>query len=196
MQLNLCSLNATRCGGVSVIANALSQLVQEYVDCCRPIAAAELEFFATQSLAKAIEFAALGLDSFGRRSSHQWRRSRITLTDAHDVLRSNSQLLQRCRTFSELYDLIDRLVAHIPDLGPLYSYDTAVHIGARLGLAPDAVYLHCGAREGARALGLPYRQPRLRGSLVPVALRRLAMHEVEDFLCIFKSRLHPLMASS
>lgn len=168
--------------------------MQEYVDFCRPVATDELEFFARQTLGKAIEFAALCLDSSGNRSSHQRRRSQITLAEAHEALRRNSQALQSCRTFSELHDLIDRLVAHIPDLGPLYSYDAAVHIGAKLGLAPHGVYLHCGTREGARALGLPFRQPTLNRSSLPAALRKLAMHEVEDFLCIFKSRLHPSMA--
>jgi hypothetical protein len=190
MQLNSCDVNATRCGGCLISGKTLAQLVQEYIDVCRPVAAAELRFFATQSLARAIEFAALCLNSSGRRSSHQWRRSLLTLAEAHDVLRGNSHELPRCRTFSELHDLIDRLVAHIPDLGPLYSYDAAVHIGARLGLAPHEVYLHCGTREGARALGLPFRQPTLHRTSLPAALHKLAMHEVEDFLCIFKTRLH------
>ena len=194
MQSNSCDLNAMRCGSFSVSGKTLSQLAQEYIDFCRPVAAAELEFFATQSLAKAIEFAALCLDSSGRRSSHQWRRAEITLAEAYDVLRGNSQLIRRCRTFSELHDLIDRLVEQIPDLGPLYSYDASLHIGARLGLAPDVVYLHCGTREGARALGLPFQQPTLHRSSLPAALAKLAMHEIEDFLCIFKGRLHARLA--
>jgi hypothetical protein len=168
----------------------LRELVQEYIDYCRPVACRELDFFARQPFARAIEDAALCLDSSGGRSSHQWRRSQATLQEARDVLLRQSRQLMCCGSFSELHALIDRLVAHVPDLGPLYSYDAALHIGANLGLAPHAVYLHCGTREGARALGLPFRRPTLQKSSLPAALRKLAMHEVEDFLCIFKSRLN------
>jgi hypothetical protein len=76
----------------------------------------------------------------------------------------------------------------------LYSYDTAVHIGAKLGLMPDEVYLHSGTRKGARALGLPYRQPTLQISSLPIALHQLAGYEIEDFLCIFKNEFDEAMA--
>ncbi len=192
MKSNSCT-SATICGGFSTGGKTLSQLVQEYIDFCRPAAVAELRFFASQSLADAIEFAAHCLDSSGKRSSHQWRRSKQTLVQAHEVLRFNSGRLQGCRTFSGLHDLIDQLTAHIRDIGPLYSYDAALHIGAKLGLTPDSVYLHCGTREGARALGLPYRQPTLDVGLLPTTLRRLAAPEIEDFLCIFKGELQTAM---
>jgi hypothetical protein len=177
-------------GQPSLGGKPLRGLVQEYIDYCRPVARRELDFFARQPFARAIEHAALCLDSSGGRSSHQWRRSQATLQEARDVLLRQSRQLMGCGSFSELHALIGRLVAHIPYLGSLYSYDAAVHIGANLGLAPDAVYLHCGTREGARALGLAFRQPTLQKSSLPAALRKLAIHEVEDFLCIFRSRLN------
>src|SRR6266849_569691 len=181
-------------GQPSLGGTPLCELVQEYIDYCRPVARRGLDFFARQPFARAIEYAALCLDSSGGRSSHQWRRSQSTLQEARDVLLRQSRQLMCCGSFSELHALIDRLVAHIPDLGPLYSYDAAFNIGANLGLAADAVYLHCGSREGARALGLPFRQSTLQKSSLPAALRKLAMHEVEDFLCIFKSRLNASIA--
>lgn len=173
----------------------LGNLVQEYVLYCRPLARHELQFFTSQpTFTETIEVSALCQDSAGKRFSHQRRRSQATLIEARDILVSRSRQLQRCRSFQELHDAVNSLVVHVRDLGPLYSYDTAVHIGAKLGLMPDEVYLHSGTRKGARALGLPYRQPTLQISSLPIALHQLAGYEIEDFLCIFKNEFDEAMA--
>jgi hypothetical protein len=49
----------------------------------------------------------------------------------------------------------------------------ATYWGAFLDLSPEFVYLHCGTRDGARALGL---------------LRCLSADDLESFLCTFKDR--------
>ena len=71
-------------------------------------------------------------------------------------------------------------------------YDTVLRIGAKLDLFPDRVYLHCGTREGARALGLKWRDPWLKVDELPRELRRLKPHEIEDFLCIYKGEFAKL----
>jgi hypothetical protein len=48
------------------------------------------------------------------------------------------------------------MIRPIPGIGELAVYDTALRIGARLGLEPAKVYLHAGTRAGAKALGLAY----------------------------------------
>lgn len=174
---------------------SLAQLVRQYALHCRGRAREELRFFTDQpSLAAAIEAAALAVDCRGKRFSHQRRRSQATLTAARDALLRAIDDLRRCRSFRELHERVDRVVAHIRDLGELYSYDTALCIGAKLGLMPERVYLHAGTRVGARALSLPCRDHAIELSHLPAELRHLAPHEIEDFLCIFKGRLHETMA--
>jgi hypothetical protein len=68
-------------------------------------------------------------------------------------------------------------------------YDTALRIGASLGLEPQSVYLHAGTRFGARRLGLDWRAETIPVSALPPPLRKLKPREIEDLLCIFADRL-------
>ena len=90
--------------------------------------------------------------------------------------------------------MVDTTIGTIPGVGSLMVYDTALRIGARLGALPKRVYLHRGTRVGARALHLDYRQPTLEVSELPMALRELPPHEIEDLLCIYESELSRLGA--
>lgn len=67
-------------------------------------------------------------------------------------------------------------------------YHTALHIGAKLGLKPDKIYLHRGTRAGARKLGVNTRSATLSVDSLPTPLRVLDPREAEDFLCIYKAR--------
>lgn len=74
-------------------------------------------------------------------------------------------------------------------IGELTVYDTALRIGAKLGLLPKKVYLHAGTRAGARALGLNWKATSLAVRELPSELLTLTPHEIEDCLCIFKDKL-------
>jgi len=173
----------------------LRGLVEVYVKKCRGAAKGQLKFFAKQSsLAATIEVAALCIIN-GKRSSHHRRRSKATLIEARNVLMKELSKLKQSRSFQELHETVDRTVRHIPYLGELYSYDTALHIGAKLKQEPiDEVYLHSGTRVGARNLGLDYRHPTISLTSLRPELRVLSAREIEDFLCIFKDHLHEGMA--
>src|SRR5207237_10549851 len=99
-----------------------------------------------------------------------------------------------CLSFRHLHDTIEQLVAHIPGLAELYSYDAALQIGAKLDLKPDVVYLHRGTRDGARNLGLPFRKATLDVGCLRRELSLLVPYEIEDFLCIYKDYLIEGMA--
>jgi hypothetical protein len=68
-------------------------------------------------------------------------------------------------------------------------YDTALRIGAKLGLEPDVVYLHRGTRSGVKVLGMDAGRPFVRPDELPDELRVLRPHEIEDCLCIYKVEL-------
>ncbi len=173
---------------------SLAQLVRQYALHCRRRSHEELQYFVAQpSFEAAVEKASLMICD-GKRFSHQRRRSQATLSAARDVLMRHIAELRCCQSFQELHETVDRLVADIPDLGELYSYDAALFIGAKLSLMPRRVYMHAGTRAGARALGLPRRDHAIELSRFPAELRHLAPYEIEDFLCMFKSRLYETMA--
>lgn len=75
-------------------------------------------------------------------------------------LRWATHRIERARAFQDL-----------PGVGPLAVYDVSDRIGSYLGIRPEKVYLHCGVRQGARALGLPWRQPTVGRSLIPLQSR-------------------------
>lgn len=77
-------------------------------------------------------------------------------------------------------------------MGALTIYDTAVKIGAHLGLEPTSVYLHTGTRDGARALGLDVRGGTIPIDSLPPEFARLDADEIEDCLCMFKADLRKL----
>jgi hypothetical protein len=92
-------------------------------------------------------------------------------------------------SFEQLHELVHRTVEPISGLGELYVYDTALRIGAKLGLSPKVVYLHAGTRKGAKNLGFKPSRDTISIAALPRALRTLEPREIEDLLCIYKGSL-------
>jgi hypothetical protein len=159
----------------------LDAIVGLYLRDCQPRLAGQLRSFSDEpSLNKAVARACLAQSPDGKRYTHQRRIRLAALQDA--LVRLQSGNLSKSATF------VHRSVVHIRGIGELYVYDTALRIGAKLGVFPEYVYLHSGTRVGARNLGLPWEGPHLlRRDLLP-AFQGLRPHEVEDCLCIFKDR--------
>jgi hypothetical protein len=68
-------------------------------------------------------------------------------------------------------------------------YDTALRIGARLGLSPQQVYLHAGTRHGPEALGFDRGRSSISLDEVPPPMNGLTAEEAEDVLCIYAADL-------
>jgi len=166
----------------------LAVVVRDYLRRFRSRAAAELNSFESEpTLSSAITRAAAAERPDGRRYDHQRRLSQSTL---REVERSLSGVpLGSCQSFEELHTEIERRILPIRGVGELMVYDTALRIGAKLGLLPNRVFLHRGTRLGARALALDWRARLLEPSALPPALRSRPPHEVEDILCIYKAHL-------
>lgn len=144
-----------------------------------------------QSLKQVVTYAGLAVMPNGKRWHHQRRIARPTLEKTTRYLRHGR--LGRARSFDELHRWIQDRVGSIPGIGELYLYDTALRISAYLGLLPRRVYLHAGTRIGARALGLDHRKCSASTRQLPLALRHLKPHEIEDVFCIYKNWLAPRM---
>lgn len=126
----------------------------------------------------------------GKTHPHQWRISRETKAEAEKVLheRWDDIWSGKYKTFDDIMNLF----THIKRAGQLYAYDAALRLGACFGIKPDKVYIHQGARDGAKNLLGPEL---VRGrsylhmeELCP-ELQCLAPHHVENFLCIYKDAL-------
>ena len=137
----------------------------------------------------AIDAAARAVDSRGKRYRHQSRIRRTAIAQAKPVLLKAKQHIEACKTFDDLFDTIVSALEGIEWLGELYYYDTALRLGFYRHITPTKVYLHAGARNGARALGLDHRVPFVEISSVPKQLRHFQPHEIEDFFCIYKGKV-------
>ena len=98
----------------------------------------------------------------------------------HDISEASS--------FEELHSICEKISEGIKGLGEMWAYDTALHIALSLDLHPTYVYLHRGARTGAKRLtrrslrSVKYLEP----DELPEPLSSLPPDEIEDCLCIYK----------
>lgn len=135
---------------------SLSEIVRDYKRRFRRRAAAELRIFAGMgSLDKVVIEAGLARMPSGKRWSHQRRIPAAILEEAERRLQRVN--FTAARSFDELLQAIDNAVHNLRGIGELYTYDTALRIGAYLRKLPERVYLHAGTRVGASALGFDPR---------------------------------------
>ena len=168
--------------------HSIAAIIRDYVRRHRPKTTRELQHFRSLgSLDETITQAGLALRPDGKRWSHQRRIPKAALERATRQLRRTR--LEGAASFADLMTRVTSAVRSIRGIGELYAYDTAIRIGAHLGLLPTEVYLHAGTRRGARALGLDHRSESISIDLLPVALQGLPPYEVEDILCIYKDWL-------
>jgi hypothetical protein len=75
--------------------------------------------------------------------------------------------------------------------GPLYLYDLALRIGYHLEILPKKyVYVHCGALEASKCMGLKNYGGKILYSSLPLGVtNRLTAYEAEDFLCYCREGL-------
>ncbi len=165
----------------------LAAIVRAYEARHRSRSQAELASFAAEpTLEAAVRRAGLAQRKNGKRYDHQRRLPRAVLQAASAAL--THARLADAGNFDNLQCLVQNAIGRIQGVGRLTVYDTTLRIGAKLGLAPQGVYLHSGTRRGARAIGLDWRASVLSVAECPSELRRLRPHEIEDCLCIFKDQ--------
>lgn len=171
---------------------SLEELIKHYIDVHRPWKMMERKVYGSVriSIDTVVKYALSCRCIHGRVHPHQWRIRKTALkqyTTAVCNLRCGEE-----STFYELFSKLRNVAQTVSGIGPLTTYDIAWRIGARLGLAPQKVYLHAGARKGAIALQLNVRDHTIpRSELVQEypPLAQLDCAEIEDFLCIYKEML-------
>jgi hypothetical protein len=168
----------------------LEEIVSAYIRDYREAASRELRWFASQrGVDDAVSLSAMAEGPSGKRLSHQRRIPRRVLINARRRLLAQIPQLMTVSSFEQLHELVHSTVEPIRGLGELYVYDTALRIGAKLGLSPKVVYLHAGTRKGAKNLGFKPSRDTISIAALPRALRTLEPREIEDLLCIYKGSL-------
>jgi hypothetical protein len=171
--------------GCAIDDRKLERLVDQHLRRFALHRRAEQERFAQMpDLATAIRDAALARRADGKCEDHQRRVGLARLGPFEQSLQQARDAIAQCRTFDDLHAIVCE--HRTEGVGPLTVYDTAVRVGAYLGLAPEKLYLHTGTRKGARALRLDASSDYLEPNGLPLPRRRLSPDETEDFLCIFK----------
>lgn len=81
------------------------------------------------------------------------------------------------------------MAGQVNGIGGLYCYDIALRIGPYIRIYPEGVYLHRGARDGAKALGYHTDRNVLQMAELSDSVQALEPYEIEDLLCIYKNQL-------
>jgi hypothetical protein len=143
-----------------------------------------LAFYGRMGLREAIEKAGMALAPNLRRHPHQRRIKLSVLTEVRDRLLCQEKALSGSKSFDEVNATVES--CSVSGFGPVGVYDTALNIGAQLGLFPEKIYLHAGTRKGARVLGLTASKDFLSREDLPTELRDMEPYHIENFLCIYK----------
>lgn len=179
---------------LAVYPETIELIVKEY-EATDGIRAAEVDWWRGDGLPFGAVVDRVGrADLFGKRHPHQRRLSMDALEAGAAALHAISGKLQKAVDFYELWQLVQSAFRPIYGLGELAIYDAAERLRYRLELESEhLIYLHAGARVGARRLaGGRLKKESAWGILrydVPIGLRRLCTHEIEDVLCIYKDEL-------
>ena len=171
----------------------LSALVSYYIDEHRDRMKRYFRYYNQHTLNDAIRIAALSVLPGGKRHGHQRRIIQPALDESARRLLGVQDKIKMCRDFEDLRGFVDRIIGDVWGIGTLTIYDISLRIGAKIGVYPKTVYLHRGVVDGAKALGLNYRQKSIPIKDIPEPISsNLEPYEIEDFLCICKGELRDI----
>lgn len=123
----------------------------------------------------------------GKMHPHQRRIGRQKLFEGLSITFKNCQRADQFENFDQIYEWIRSISLEINGIGPLTTYDVATRLGMWLGFKPEFVYLHAGAKEGAKALGI--KGEKVKPSEFPASIQTLEVDHIESFLCVYKDKL-------
>lgn len=158
----------------------------------------EVRFFQSQENLECAIIVSAGCRTYGgKKHPHQYRIPENTLRKATNALLNKKDDLVKTANFEALYDRVSAIIRPIPKIGELTAYDVAFRLSLYLDRRPEEfVYLHAGARDGAKALArlglteLNFRQTKIERRFfeaIGKGFEDLFSDQIEDFLCHHKS---------
>jgi hypothetical protein len=149
-------------------------------------------YLKSKNIKLTIMLACLSIESTGKKHSHQQRIEVDSLIKAGNKLLQFETEIESIKDFNELHIFILNKTKDISKFGELCSYDTTLRIGFNLGIFPEKIYLHAGAKTGAKNLKWITHNNIVDISEIPVKhslLNILEPFEIENFLCIYNKQL-------
>ena len=134
-------------------------------------------------------------NSNGKLHPHQRRLGRELLRAFSKEVEKEIRPLGEATDFEAVHAIVSMVCQKSWRAGPLLAYDVSLRICRACGKGePAYVYLHCGAAEGARSLGIRGEPARIQGRRAPLAvfpepMRKLTTAQAEQFLCVYQNRL-------
>lgn len=168
----------------STLATMVAKYLKEYKNCYQK----EDKWWADNTITwqEAIERAWRSLDKDGKVYCHQCLVAKRLSKGLEKFLSKNKQP-DSFNDFHDVYSCIQSITESTYGLGATTAYDVARRLGAWLDMQPTMVYLHAGAAEGARKLGIKGKTAPLDD--FPEEIQSLGATHAENFLCIYKDFL-------
>lgn len=179
--------NLHQCKSSKKDFKSLEDIVADYIEKYREDAEAELCFYENLQLEEVVSLAAQAKGIWNGIHSHQKLVGASRLSEFASHLSGVLPELKQATSFEKIYDAVESEARKVFYEAELTVYDTALRIGATLRIEPKNVYLHRGAKDGAKNLGIALRGRRsISVDELPPAFRKLKPREIEDCLCIYK----------
>jgi len=167
----------------------LNDIIQQYVRFKRRNPDEWIQHSKKQKhLRDAIQGAALSINGQGEKHPHQYRLQKKNMQAFANNLINLERDIQNIQDFDGLIKIVESAAPN--GIGELMIYDTAVRIGAFLGLSPSKVYLHAGTRKGLNKLVKNFKGDTIEKNQLPKPFKNsnLNCFELEDLLCIYKDQ--------
>jgi hypothetical protein len=131
---------------------------------------------------------------------HLNRLKKDSLEEAGKKLRELENKFVESKNFDEIFNTIqNKIEAEIKGIGEMYTYDTALSIGHKLGILPEFIYLHRGTRKGAKLLDIKLeREIKISKNIegMPKEFQIFEPYEIEDILCLYKKDFQTIISGS
>lgn len=146
------------------------------------------DYFKSIPSSEIVSKAALSTNANGKMFPHQYRVGKAkTELAANKLLQFEAEILS-AQSFEDIFKFTEEVRKLKIGLGHLWSYDTALHIGFKLGLLPNEVYMQAGVVNGY--IKLFNKKPngrKINKNQFPM-LAQFEAYEIENFLCTWGSK--------
>lgn len=162
----------------------MNELIDKYLDKHACHLKRAREYFENLSTNEVVLKAALSVNEESKMFPHQYRVGKAkTELAANKLLQFETEILS-AQSFEDIFKYTEEVRKMKIGVGHLWSYDTALHIGFKLGLLPNEVYIQSGVKRGLCQF---YKKTKIKRKIDKsffIGLESLEPYEIENFLCV------------
>lgn len=162
----------------------MNELIDKYLDKHACHLKRAREYFENLSTNEVVLKAALSVNEDSKMFPHQYRVGKAkTELAANKLLQFEAEILS-AQSFEDIFKYTEEVRKMKIGVGHLWSYDTTLHIGFKLGLLPNDVYIQSGVKRGLKVFypNIKYNRKINKSSFT--GLENLEPYQIENFLCV------------